>query len=1164
MNQRTLISTSRKSIAPIAAGFLVVLSVLIGCVATSTHGSGNGKVAAVNATLADRTAHLDKVFRADFCAKCHPEATAEHRMNTHGRAFSDPEVRLATAKFSIPGCIDCHTPRPIFETGLGKNPVKRLHHLEEANDCMSCHAKGGFDFSTFEGGARECKDAFDERVGSVEACASCHRNHGTPYQWENAEYGKKAGNLCVDCHMPFVERPIATGMPAKKTRRHTFFGARSESQLKMAYDYHVQIEGSEVVAKITNAGVGHNFPTELKQRSVESLVIVRDTAGREVSRSRRVFRDPYKRPYGLKLEVNTQIPSGESREHRVPLSVAVGTVETQLLFKLYYPIEDGHPDLSRTLESRSMPFGPIEPSTRSVTTEPEIQASLPEAMIAEAASPGNLADFARPKIDKVAVDIPDGSKPGDVAKLIALFQFPILEANRKALDTLVKLGAAAVPELVQSLGLWDNKTWMQAQQALIRIGTPAAAPLVAGLKEKNLYIRIHACEILPRFDATALADAGAGAALLELLQTGAPLDKAYASDAIAKIAANDPDLRTTAIGRLRSSLNSLDFDVTAAGARALGALGDKDSIPALKATLERVSNIVETARDVAWAIAALGDPAGAHYLLSKCDYQDDLVRLSVFEAFLDVTGMHGGFHPALPFEERMYALSELRNQFVQRGAAALRRPRSLELTGALRAEVLKLVREIGGNDVHADDPAESEKQLARLVEIGKPAVHIIVEGLKWPPGFAEKRHALLRALLEIKDPEAVPAVIEATLDPSMETALWAARVLEATGDAHGAFWLDRLNRRFDEVAAAGKLAGTLGHPEDMRVMLGRARAKLNDPNGGRLLMRLLFSGEPTARAGAEQALTELYGNDVEREPAVAKEARAALRSLAQNRAGVVENMREIWRKFAEAAEAAAKDATDREKIIAALNKFDFAEEACTRYHALDPRVFQMEFRRTTTGADFLANALYEDKAFRDGIAARDLHSILERRGWAQSASGLNCKFTDESITLSAAENGGGGSMTFGLGGVGGVTVPLEWWRDYEITMDVEIQKHGLWILDRYDPIWAIYHPTAVTTVAPEAPGIMHVPVEENTTYRIVHSVVGSDVIHAATPLKAGTTEPAGAGEEWRSSTALKVRKGGLVLQLEPGAKVVVKNLRLKVFRVDAAEVVNSMFATPGR
>src|SRR5688572_7966526 len=266
--------------------------------------------------------------------------------------------------------------------------------------------------------------------------------------------------------MPTVVRSVAVGEPPRETRRHTFFASRSESQLRRAYDYRARIDENEVVVTIENSGAGHNFPTELKQRAVESVVVVRDLDGKEVAHSRQVHRDPYKRPYGLMLPVNTQIPSGEEREHRVPISIAAGTVETTLYYKLYYPIEDQHPTLSRRLETRVMPFSGITPSTKPIESAPELHANLPDALPVEAASPGNLVDFARPKIASVPVTIPDGTHEGDVEALVALFQFPVGEANRKAQDKLVELGAAAVPQLVAALGSWDGKTWTQAKNVL--------------------------------------------------------------------------------------------------------------------------------------------------------------------------------------------------------------------------------------------------------------------------------------------------------------------------------------------------------------------------------------------------------------------------------------------------------------------------------------------------------------------------------------------------------------------------------------------------------------------------------------------------------------------------------------------------------------------------
>ena len=63
----------------------------------------------------------------------------------------------------------------------------------------------------------------------MQACASCHRNYGTPYQWEKSPTGKETGRTCVDCHMSEVLRPVAVGGPVKSVKRHLFPGGRSEA-----------------------------------------------------------------------------------------------------------------------------------------------------------------------------------------------------------------------------------------------------------------------------------------------------------------------------------------------------------------------------------------------------------------------------------------------------------------------------------------------------------------------------------------------------------------------------------------------------------------------------------------------------------------------------------------------------------------------------------------------------------------------------------------------------------------------------------------------------------------------------------------------------------------------------------------------------------------------
>ena len=68
---------------------------------------------------------------------------------------------------------------------------------------------------------------------------------------------------------------------------------------------------------------------------------VRDREGNVIGSSRLVCRYPYASelaPGQLTLPKGTQIPSGKSREQRVPLPIESGTVECSLFFKLYRPL----------------------------------------------------------------------------------------------------------------------------------------------------------------------------------------------------------------------------------------------------------------------------------------------------------------------------------------------------------------------------------------------------------------------------------------------------------------------------------------------------------------------------------------------------------------------------------------------------------------------------------------------------------------------------------------------------------------------------------------------------------------------------------------------------------------------------------------------------------
>ncbi len=802
------------------------------------------------------------VMESAFCASCHPDIYAEHEQSTHGRAFTDEEVRLATARFAHQDCIICHTPRPIFETGVGQNPKRRHFGLTEGNTCMTCHWKGGYDYSHFQGGA-ECREAFHPDVGTVEACASCHRNHGTPYQWERNPNGKATGRVCIDCHMREIERPVAVGAPVSEVRSHVFPGSRNEAHVRRAYAYDARIDGNAVLVTLKNKGAGHNFPTELKQRSVESLVIVRDLEGNEIARSRMVFRDPYKRPYGLELPVNTQIPGGQTRTHRVPIGVEAGTVETTLFFKLYYPIEDYHPDLSRVLESRSLPFSGIAPSSEPVVSEPELAVLTPENISPEAASVPNLADFNRPTNIGVPVEIPAGDSPADIQRLIELFQFPVPQANGEARERLAAIGLPAVPALIDALGSWDNKTFNQSMQVLEKIGEPARPAIVAALDDPRLYVRLHARELLSKMQ---LKGPEIEAALERGLASELPLDRSSSAQAASTLHAS------SLAGSLRSLLVDADPDVVRNCALALAHLGVKEAVSELEAALAR-AHYDETQRDLAYALVRLGSTAGMFTLLAGLDHDDDLIRESFFELFFAATGVHLGFEPLAPRPERLEAIARLQAWWAKDGAPDKLKPFPEDPDPIAEAHAWKLVGDIGGSDMVASTLEKDQKMEEELVAMGQYAVPVLVRGLKYPPGFADKRAAICRILGRIGDRRAAPALAATLRDPVVSVAAWAAWALEGLADSATRTALARYEQRLRTLIATNTLPTEAGPGDRLLAQAARSRLALGDESARHVLASLLLSGDESARILAFGALSSRFGEDRGYDPRADPEAR---------------------------------------------------------------------------------------------------------------------------------------------------------------------------------------------------------------------------------------------------------------------------------------------------
>lgn len=282
------------------------------------------------------------------CIACHVEPGAEWEGSWHAQSWNDPDVRALSNDFANADCIDCHAPRPVFETGVGARVLPRSARRAEGVDCITCHllpeSSAGTVAGTIDAPSAPCRPVATTDLARAEFCASCHDQHQTVQQWRASRWAAE-GIDCVDCHMPYRDGDPSRG------RDHTMHGAHSLELLRQAVELRAAREGSGIVVEVENVGAGHHFPTDERSRAADVFWRPLATDGDEPVAWRHLhrFRSPYRDETGVE---DTLLPAHETR--RVTIEDApAGAVEVALFFKLTPYWEDPrHPDPER--EARRM------------------------------------------------------------------------------------------------------------------------------------------------------------------------------------------------------------------------------------------------------------------------------------------------------------------------------------------------------------------------------------------------------------------------------------------------------------------------------------------------------------------------------------------------------------------------------------------------------------------------------------------------------------------------------------------------------------------------------------------------------------------------------------------------------------------------------------------
>ena len=266
---------------------------------------------------------LEASLDPDDCGTCHETQYEDWQTSRHSKSMG-PGVagQLHPPWVNNPlTCTKCHTPlaeqssKKISPGGyLTKNPNYLPELRSQGLICAGCHVRRHIRYGPKPLTGKVKNPPHNsfvevENFGNSKFCKPCHqfdpgdnRINGkllqnTYEEWKNSPYLKK-GIHCTDCHMP--------------ERRHIWQGIHNPEMVKKGVKIETTREGTDVSFKITNSGVGHNFPTYVTPKIVIRGSVF-DKNGTEVLRSVEEKFIGWNIPLNLSKEwYDTRIPPGKT------------------------------------------------------------------------------------------------------------------------------------------------------------------------------------------------------------------------------------------------------------------------------------------------------------------------------------------------------------------------------------------------------------------------------------------------------------------------------------------------------------------------------------------------------------------------------------------------------------------------------------------------------------------------------------------------------------------------------------------------------------------------------------------------------------------------------------------------------------------------------------
>lgn len=235
---------------------------------------------------------------ADDCQPCHAQIYQEWQQSWMARAYvndnfqrsfqrwqqlieQNPAAVQANPMADPRRCLDCHAPLR-RDDSEPDNPdgvtCQVCHTVRSARPSRSGHTLifdgRGVIYSANPSPNRDAPHRlkYGSDLENSRLCAGCHQDRlptglyleRTYDEWLQSPYARQ-GIDCSDCHMPQTAGPATAGTDTKPTHAsHRFAGGHSDSPL-LARAATVRLQRNpdprHITVSVTNASVGHNFPT---------------------------------------------------------------------------------------------------------------------------------------------------------------------------------------------------------------------------------------------------------------------------------------------------------------------------------------------------------------------------------------------------------------------------------------------------------------------------------------------------------------------------------------------------------------------------------------------------------------------------------------------------------------------------------------------------------------------------------------------------------------------------------------------------------------------------------------------------------------------------------------------------------------------------------------